>query len=229
MIFFLFLLLGSLGAQAKTFSNSYVSFDLPEGWNCLLQATEWVCRHGEDKTAKEAIIIFTAKEAGSTDSLEQYARHLRTPQTHGAKSSTPSKVIKEPAQVMIMNYPWIEGLHQDAEIKNYITRYLATVSEGVAVGFSFTAHKEVYDHYHPLFFKAAQTLKITAKRAKDLPSSNGGGGNIAPLPMPPGEEVATPIPRISELQTSSKMKAIMFLLAVVTGAAALVLLLRNKK
>src|SRR5689334_4302282 len=77
---FIFLtVLISQAAFATLFSNQYVSFELPPNWSCKNDGTEWVCISQLEKQAKEAIIILTAKEAGPTDSLENYTAHLNTP------------------------------------------------------------------------------------------------------------------------------------------------------
>jgi hypothetical protein len=31
-------------AEARTFANSYLSFDLPSEWACTLEGTEWVSK-----------------------------------------------------------------------------------------------------------------------------------------------------------------------------------------
>ena len=33
-----------LSAQAKRFTNQYTEFELPSGWECALEGTEWVCQ-----------------------------------------------------------------------------------------------------------------------------------------------------------------------------------------
>ena len=66
----LLLALGA-GAKADVFHNSYLSFELPPGWKCNLEVTEWVCedREGDQKTA---IIVVAAKEQGSEDRLDAF-------------------------------------------------------------------------------------------------------------------------------------------------------------
>ena len=64
-------------ANAAEFSNSYLSFLLPNGWTCKLEGTEFVCdpprAEGERATS---IMILTAKQAGTEDTLSKYLQHL---------------------------------------------------------------------------------------------------------------------------------------------------------
>ena len=72
--------------EAKVFRNSYLSFELPDKWDCYLENTAWVCRYAisknclgpnsstptceeQRKKAREAIIILAAKEVGPKDSF----------------------------------------------------------------------------------------------------------------------------------------------------------------
>jgi len=64
---FLSILSFSINSQAKLFSNSYVSFELPPRWDCQSEATEWICRSEQKSDAQTAIIILTAKKVGPTE------------------------------------------------------------------------------------------------------------------------------------------------------------------
>lgn len=157
------LLTTSLGS-AKTFRNAYISFELPDAWNCKLEHTEWVCRSEIERQNKEAIIILTAKEVGPTDSLEQYLDHLSRIQAtayRGAGGAN-SRVIYKPKKAQINDQVWIDGLHLGSEVPNYFTRYLATVKDRIAVLVTLSAHKDFYTQYSPQFFKAVESLRVIA-------------------------------------------------------------------
>ena len=87
-------ILSSSLANAKIFRNAYISFEMPESWNCNLEQTEWVCRSEQGKEAKEAIIILTAKEVGPTDSLALYEGHLNTPMALQLRGREPERMIQ---------------------------------------------------------------------------------------------------------------------------------------
>ena len=161
-------ILSSSLANAKIFRNAYISFEMPESWNCNLEQTEWVCRSEQGKEAKEAIIILTAKEVGPTDSLALYEGHLNTPmalQLRGGEVAE-SKVQYKPKQVMINEQLWVDGLHLGSEVPNYFTRYLASIKERIAILVTFSAHKDYYTKYSADFFRAVQSLRVIA--AKNL-------------------------------------------------------------
>src|SRR5690554_3587394 len=74
--------LGAIGAYAKSFSNEYVQFELPTGWECAIEGSEWVCQSENEDRRKEAIIILAAKYRGPQDSLEEYQAYLKTDKTY---------------------------------------------------------------------------------------------------------------------------------------------------
>ena len=71
-----FALVFSYGVQAKRFTNQYTEFELPGGWECQLEGTEWVCQSLNKDRKKEAIIILAAKLRGERDDLAEYQNYL---------------------------------------------------------------------------------------------------------------------------------------------------------
>ena len=51
-------------AFARKFTSQYCEFELPSGWDCALEGTEWVCQSSNKDRKKEAIIILAAKIRG---------------------------------------------------------------------------------------------------------------------------------------------------------------------
>lgn len=154
-------------AEAKLFRNAYISFELPPNWDCKLEGTEWVCTSQFNRAAKEAIIIFTAKEAGPTDTLPIYLNHLKSPKPLPGKDgiAVPSKVLHV-KQRRISDWEWIDSMHLGSEISSYYTRYLATIKDRLAILVTFSAHKLSYTKYSNDFLKAIQSLRVVA--AKDI-------------------------------------------------------------
>lgn len=155
------LFMSSVG-QAKSFHNAYIAFDLPDKWNCTLEQTEWVCRAENEKEAKEAIVILTAKEVGPTDSYPAYLEHLKT-------SQNGSKIIYPPKEMKLNDQNWLDGLHLGSEVGSYYTRYLATIKDRIAVLVTLSAHRDFYTKYSQEFLKIVSSLKIIA--TKNLLSS----------------------------------------------------------
>lgn len=165
-------------AQAKTFRNAYVSFDLLERWDCGLEQTEWVCRTGAGTgDNREAIIILTAKEVGPSDSLTAYEQHLKTPRSIFSRTGQPvqSQILKV-EQRNINQHPWVDGMHLASEIPNYYTRYLATTKDKIAVLVTFSAHKAHYSKYSTDFYKAIESLRVIA--TKSLMGGGDGAGGV---------------------------------------------------
>lgn len=163
-------------AEAKTFTNAYISFNMPDMWNCALEQTEWVCRSTRNEEVKEAIIILTAKEVGPTDSYQNYRGHLNSPIAAQARAgqTTNSQIIYAAKDLKINNQDWLDGLHLGSEVPNYYTRYLATIKDNkIAILVTFSAHKNFYPKYSQLFFDAINSLKVNA--TTDLLSKMGSG------------------------------------------------------
>ena len=66
---------------AKTFTSQFAEFELPNGWECALEGSEWVCQSDNKDRKKEAIIILAAKYRGANDSLDIYQAYLKAPKT----------------------------------------------------------------------------------------------------------------------------------------------------
>lgn len=163
-------------AQARTFKNAYISFEMLDSWKCKLEQTEFVCRSEDPQEAKEAVIIFTAKEKGPTDSFPIYFEHLNKPIMAPAKTGSPltSTVTIAPREVLINDQKWLDSLHINSEVQNYYTRYLATIKDQIAVLITFTAHNSKYQKHAAHFAETVKSLRVIA--SKDLNANTNGGG-----------------------------------------------------
>lgn len=166
------LAMGSV-SNAKLWKNAYISFELPEKWNCTLEQTEWVCRSTEPGLA-EAIVILTAKEVGPQDSLANYEAHLKRPRTIVTRTGQAvTSTVYQTELRTIANHPWVNSLQFSSEVYNYYTRYLATTKDRIAVLVTFSAHKLHYSKYSQDFFRAIDSLRVVATKA----TWNATGGN----------------------------------------------------
>jgi hypothetical protein len=162
------LLAFSFNAHSKTFKNAYIAFEMQDDWKCNLEQTEWVCRADDPQEAKEAVIILTAKEKGPTDNFTIYEQHLNSPiETFPRVGAKMISILKYNAQKSKINdHLWLDGLHQDSEVKNYFTRYMATTKDQIAILVTFSAHNKAYAKHSINFEKAIRTLRVVA--AKDI-------------------------------------------------------------
>lgn len=158
----------TFNAESRTFKNAYISFEMQDNWKCNLEQTEWVCRAEDPQEAKEAVIILTAKEKGPTDSFPQYESHMNNPINTVTRTGIAlSSSVKYKAQTKRINdQPWLDGLHQDSEVQNYFTRYMATIKDQIAILVTFSAHNKLYAKHSANFAKTIQTLRVIA--TKDL-------------------------------------------------------------
>jgi hypothetical protein len=146
---------------AKTFTSQFAEFELPNGWDCALEGSEWVCQSDNKDRKKEAIIILAAKYRGEQDSLDLYQAYLKQPKSFnlpGGKtqiSEAKSVAIKE-----INGQRWIDALHLASEVPGFYTRYLATVKDNLGIAITFSVAKDHYDAYQDIFDKIIATIRV---------------------------------------------------------------------
>jgi hypothetical protein len=225
----------SFSAHARVFRNAYVSFELPEKWECVLEQTEYVCKANDPAIDnREAIIVLTAKEVGPQDSLPVYDQYLRAPRTIPSRLGQPlqSQVLKV-EQINIGSHPWVDGMHLSSEVPNYYTRYLATTKDKIGILVTFSAHKLHYTKYSSDFFRAIESLRITA--SKGLLGGQGGGAAL-PGSEIMGTNVQSALPGEELLPeegtgsgSSGSMTQSILGLAIIIGAVGAYLLLKRRQ
>lgn len=176
----LFSLTFATSAEAKLFQNSYVSFQLPQNWNCKVAGTEWVCRSSNNEQARQAVIVLTAKEVGPNDNFAYYNQYLKTPKSpkHRDGSVATQSKVQHLKTVQIANHSWVDGLHLGSLLPNFYSRYLVTVKDRIAVLVTFSAKKEFYTLYSKAFFDAINSLRVTANFAKGKNGLNKSDANM---------------------------------------------------
>ncbi len=166
LLFCLFLSAPLLAVGGKTFTSQYCEFQLPPGWECALEGTEWVCQSENKQRKKEAIIILAAKIRGKQDDLAQYQAYLKKPKTFnlpGGKTQVSEAKYTKMSQVNGQN--WVDSLHLASEVPGFYTRYMATVKADLGIAVTFSVAKDHYDAYQDLFDKIIQTLKVFRQKA----------------------------------------------------------------
>ena len=168
-----FALMWSFGVWAKPFNTDYIEFQLPTGWQCSLEGTEWVCQGGNKERKREAIIIMAAKERDAQDNIEQYQAYLQ-----GKKQYTlPNRKVQvsEPKytkQTKVNDHFWVDSLHLASEVPGFYTRYMATTKGDLGIAVTFSVAKEHYDSYQKVFEQVIKSMRVFAitrgKRAQTL-------------------------------------------------------------
>lgn len=149
---------GNSIGDAKIFTNSYMSFDIPDTWLCQIEGSEWICHPQSPNLTQEASIVMTAKEVGPNDTIQSYEDHLKKKlQPVNSSSLSQSLQIKK---IQINNMLWMDGLHLGSELNNYYTRYLAAIKNKLAILITFSAMKNQYIKYSPIFQKAINSLNV---------------------------------------------------------------------
>ncbi|HAZ12654.1 MAG: hypothetical protein A2X86_11350 [Bdellovibrionales bacterium GWA2_49_15] len=163
----IFVLAGLLDvAFAKRFTSQYTEFELPPGWQCALEGTEWVCQSENEERKKEAIIILAAKIRGPQDSLDQYQAYLKGQKTFTLPGGRTQVSEAKTANVKTINdHQWVDALHLASEVPGFYTRYLATVKEDLGVAVTFSVAKDHYSSYQSIFDNIVATLRVFRQKA----------------------------------------------------------------
>ncbi len=230
MTLFFFLL--SFSAQAKRFTNQYIEFELPTGWECSLEGTEWVCQSENEDRKKEAIIIMAAKIRGENDSLDEYQAYLNQKKTYALPGG--STQVSEPKYtkvISINDQRWIDALHLASEIPGFYTRYMATVKEDLGVAVTFSVGKDLYATYQPIFDKIIESMRVFRQKQvnmDDLKSDKKGDlGDTQFIPDETGLE-------LNKKTTAQKRKtddnsSLWIIIGLAAVGGILVFLRKNKK
>lgn len=156
-------------AFAKRFSSKYCEFELPPGWECALEGTEYVCQSDNADRKKESIIILAAKIRGEQDSLDEYMAYLKKPKEFalpgGKKQISEAKSTK---MTRVNDHQWVDALHLASEVPGFYTRYLATVKEDLGVAVTFSVGKDQYAAYQPVMDKLVSTLRVFRQKKAEL-------------------------------------------------------------
>ena len=129
------------------FLTSYFEFDLAPGWSCELDGTEYVCEPA-GKPPFPAIAVIAMKERNNKDSLEEYQAHLRAQQPITAKNGeTRLSEVREIKRTMLGGKEWVESLHAESELPNYLTYYLATTTSALGILVTMSVHKDSAGKY----------------------------------------------------------------------------------
>lgn len=229
------LLLVFTDAEAKPFSTQFMEFQLPNGWDCALEGSEWVCQSENQDRKKEAIIILAAKYRNEQDSLEQYQAHLRASKTFqlpGGKtqvSEAKSTTLKE-----INSHRWVDALHLASEVPGFYTRYLATVKDTLGVAITFSVAKDHYDAYQDIFEKIIATLKVFDQkgnqnanwRPKGKESDLLGDGTYIP---DTGMRADIGVKQASQKSDATANDSMLLIIIAAAAAIFALIKLRNKK
>src|SRR6187431_1273548 len=154
---------------AKRFASKYCEFELPAGWECALEGSEYVCQSENAERKKESIIILAAKIRGEQDNITSYQEYLKRSKEYALPGG--KKQISEPkstALSSINGHQWVDSLHLASEVPGFYTRYLATVKEDLGVAVTFSVSKDLYATYQPIMDKLVSTLRVFRQKKAEL-------------------------------------------------------------
>lgn len=121
-----------------------IDLHLDSSWRCTNEGDTTTCRQAMPPADLAKAIIWTAKRAGPEDSLERYRERLSSVIKQKVHFR---QLISTPVSnrtVTIDGQEWVDAVQINSELRNFNTRYLATVKNGTAILITFTARKEAF-------------------------------------------------------------------------------------
>jgi hypothetical protein len=174
-------------SYAGKFANQFIEFEVPSDWVCLLEGTEWVCQNQKDAAKKkDGIIIFAAKIQGDQDTLDQYLNYLKNPKAYTTpQGKNVTSEVRYAQNKTIQDQPWVDALHLESEIPGFLTRYLATVKDGIGILVTYSVNKNKYQEYMSMFDTMVKSLKVF-RREGGINASGAGTDLFAHTKVPSG-------------------------------------------
>ncbi|MCM2351730.1 MAG: hypothetical protein NDI69_17065 [Bacteriovoracaceae bacterium] len=220
--------------EAKRFASKYCEFELPSGWECALEGSEYVCQSDNADRKKESIIILAAKIRGEQDNLDEYMAYLKKSKEYNLPGG--KKQISEPKNTKlsrINEQQWVDALHLASEVPGFYTRYLATVKEDLGVAVTFSVSKDLYSTYQPIMDKLVSTLRVfRQKKNTDLSSLRSGNvedPNFADATFNPNAAMDVKANKTQKRTETSDDDGMMSIIAIIVVGAVVMLILKNRK
>jgi len=153
LILLVFLILTS-----KPFVNNFIEFNLPDNWDCEPFDDDWTCQIINVQEKNHALIILSYRLSSTKDSLIEFNNYLKVPKILKSNNK-PSKHIYTNFK-NILGHEWVDSVHEDADLLNYTSRYLATLKAGRTVLVSFIVENQKYNLYMPQLYSMIESLKL---------------------------------------------------------------------
>lgn len=237
MKFLLYLVVGAAltsTVHAKRFASKYCEFELPAGWDCALEGSEYVCQSENADRKKESIIILAAKIRGEQDNLDEYMAYLKKNKEYNLPGG--KKQVSEPKNTKlsrINEHQWVDALHLASEVPGFYTRYLATVKEDLGVAVTFSVSKDLYSTYQPVMDKLVSTLRVFRQRKNtdlsSLRSGNAEDPNFAETTFNPNAAMDMQINKTKKRTDTSGDNGMLSIIALVVVGAVVMLILKGRK
>lgn len=225
----------STSVEAKRFASKFCEFELPSGWECALEGSEYVCQSENADRKKESIIILAAKIRGEQDNLDEYMAYLKKTKEYNLPGG--KKQVSEPKNTKmsrINDQQWVDALHLASEVPGFYTRYLATVKEDLGVAVTFSVTKDLYNEYLPIIEKLISTLRVFRQKANtDLSGLRSGKSedpNFADATFNPNAAMDLQVNKTKKRGAEGGGNEDMLLIvALVVIGAVVMLILKGKK
>jgi len=153
LVFSFLLLVGPCASADKNQTFGPIQMQLPDQWSCKNETESLICLDSSPTSKKNAAIVINFKTRTPDDTLTIFHDQLSRPRVlQGGEVNSPSTPLGVNYK-QIRGIQWVEGIHQDSEIKNFMTHYYATVVGARAILISLTIqladYQEVLNKMNP--------------------------------------------------------------------------------
>ena len=146
---------------AKKFANTYLEFNIPDTWHCKPEGGQHICQPINPEQRREAIIVMASKYKGPGDDMKQYFARLKEKRrVKDLKGKSYSSKVQYTKFNSILGTAWVDSQHENSEVPGFITRYLATVSKGLGIAITFSAHSSKFKQYGADFYRMIKSIKV---------------------------------------------------------------------
>jgi hypothetical protein len=104
--------------------------------------------------------VITQKYRGPDDNEAAYTAHLREPRAYEASGKHMISEVRYTKRSDIGRFSWVDSLHYQSEVPNYLTRYLATMTSHLGILVTFSVYKDDYEATVGEFEDMIKSLKV---------------------------------------------------------------------
>jgi|GEM_PF-5148401 len=146
----------------KTVVNRFVEFQVPASFQCSLANDTFLCQSGDSQRRRDAFITVVAQNAvAGLDEIAVYKAHLEKPRSFESLSG--EQLVSEPKysrQRELFGHPWVEAIHVNSELPDFVTRYFATRSGELGVLIGISVRRDKYQENFREFEAVADSVKV---------------------------------------------------------------------
>ena len=130
--------------ETKTFSNAYISFDIPATWDCERDGAAFSCQENGVKKVSSVAILAAKLTDPSSENAAVFASELALQRT--LKTQDGRTILSKPIDNRtrcIGGTQWQWGKQFQSELAGYFTEYFVALTKGITILVTISYHTSV--------------------------------------------------------------------------------------